>query len=202
MLCVKPTRSFGPAVVAWITGREKDTFQDMWVRWVGPLAGAAVAAGVHGCLGLEGHRPSRPFRVKPNFGQPATVFLFEGRPVTRGCRFKFRAVREERELVSTGNADGDAARYARHFRAPSPIGMTVKSMERSPWKACYPRSGKEPVERKVGNRRGKRWGCLSFPWFTSHVTFLHACTLSPRGTLSSPQHEVMKRVHQSFQLRR
>ena len=34
-------------------------------------------------------------------------------PVIRGCRFKFRAAREERELVSTGNVDGDGARYAR-----------------------------------------------------------------------------------------
>ena len=45
-LSINPTRSFGPAVVAWITGRKKDTFQGMWVFWVGPLAGAAAAAGV------------------------------------------------------------------------------------------------------------------------------------------------------------
>jgi len=48
---INPTRSFGPAVVAWITGRKKDTFQDMWVFWVGPLAGAAAAAGVYKLFG-------------------------------------------------------------------------------------------------------------------------------------------------------
>ena len=73
------------------------------------------------------------FRVQPSFGQPATVLLFEGRRYT-GCVtsfdpsltrrlpvFKFRAAREERELVSMGNVDGDGAKYAWHFRAPSPM---------------------------------------------------------------------------------
>ena len=33
---IYPTRSFGPAVVAWTTGSRKGTFQDMWIsgRWV------------------------------------------------------------------------------------------------------------------------------------------------------------------------
>lgn len=45
---INPTRSFGPALVAACT-RSKgiSTFKDMWVFWLGPLAGAAAAAGVY-----------------------------------------------------------------------------------------------------------------------------------------------------------
>ena len=62
-------------------------------------------------------------------------------PSMRGGRIKFRAFREERVLVSTGNVEGDAVRYAKHSRAPSPmvgfaterwLWITVKSTERSP----------------------------------------------------------------------
>jgi len=43
---INPTRSFGPALVA--AGRAgADTFRDMWVFVLGPLAGGAAAAGVH-----------------------------------------------------------------------------------------------------------------------------------------------------------
>lgn len=44
---INPTRSFGPALVASMTGKEgKARFDDMWVFWVGPLLGAAAASGV------------------------------------------------------------------------------------------------------------------------------------------------------------
>jgi len=42
---INPTRSFGPAVVAEIRS-DKSHFKDMWIFWVGPLAGAALAAGL------------------------------------------------------------------------------------------------------------------------------------------------------------
>jgi len=41
---INPTRSLGPALVAQVRyGKER--FKNMWVFWVGPLAGAALAAG-------------------------------------------------------------------------------------------------------------------------------------------------------------
>jgi len=43
---INPTRSFGPALVAKLRDGA-DTFSDMWVFWVGPLLGAASAAGVY-----------------------------------------------------------------------------------------------------------------------------------------------------------
>jgi len=43
---INPTRSFGPALVAKMRDGA-DTFSDMWVFWVGPLLGAASAAGVY-----------------------------------------------------------------------------------------------------------------------------------------------------------
>jgi len=43
---INPTRSFGPAVVAYVTDRKKDVFADQWVFWLGPLVGAGLAAGV------------------------------------------------------------------------------------------------------------------------------------------------------------
>lgn len=43
---INPTRSFGPAVVATIRGMD-NLFQDMWIFWVGPLVGAALAAGLY-----------------------------------------------------------------------------------------------------------------------------------------------------------
>lgn len=44
---INPTRSFGPALVAKLTKDDSTTFKDMWVFWIGPLAGAAAAAGVY-----------------------------------------------------------------------------------------------------------------------------------------------------------
>lgn len=45
---INPTRSFGPALVAKFTYKEKevDSFGDMWVFWIGPMVGAAAAAVV------------------------------------------------------------------------------------------------------------------------------------------------------------
>merc|ERR1719387_1446250 len=46
---INPTRSFGPAVVARLRYGEKAAkgISDMWVFWVGPLTGAALAAGTY-----------------------------------------------------------------------------------------------------------------------------------------------------------
>mmetsp|Transcript_2598 Transcript_2598/g.8726 ORF Transcript_2598/g.8726 Transcript_2598/m.8726 type:complete len:313 (+) Transcript_2598:162-1100(+) len=41
---INPTRSFGPALVQAFTGAEGNPFRDMWIFWVGPLAGATAAA--------------------------------------------------------------------------------------------------------------------------------------------------------------
>ncbi len=46
---VNPARSFGPAVVAAITGNTAP-LSSLWVFIVGPLAGAAIAAAVYGYL--------------------------------------------------------------------------------------------------------------------------------------------------------
>merc|ERR1719401_2003780 len=44
---INPTRSFGPAVMAKLRyGQEHDSFADMWVFWVGPLFGSALAVCV------------------------------------------------------------------------------------------------------------------------------------------------------------
>merc|ERR1740123_1303637 len=40
---INPTRSFGPALVASCRKNSSDLFQDMWVFWLGPLAGAPNA---------------------------------------------------------------------------------------------------------------------------------------------------------------
>lgn len=48
---INPTRSFGPAVMASFVRKQEGVWKDMPVFWAGPLAGAALAAGVHGCLG-------------------------------------------------------------------------------------------------------------------------------------------------------
>jgi len=43
---INPTRSFGPALIAHIrTAGSVPTFRHMWIFWVGPLVGAALAAG-------------------------------------------------------------------------------------------------------------------------------------------------------------
>jgi len=51
---INPTRSFGPALVATIRNRGKGdgkcTFDDMWIFWLGPLTGAALAVGVYQSL--------------------------------------------------------------------------------------------------------------------------------------------------------
>jgi len=41
---INPTRSFGPALIACCRKNSSDVFQDMWVFWLGPLAGASLAA--------------------------------------------------------------------------------------------------------------------------------------------------------------
>mmetsp|Transcript_964 Transcript_964/g.2726 ORF Transcript_964/g.2726 Transcript_964/m.2726 type:complete len:274 (+) Transcript_964:101-922(+) len=43
---INPTRSFGPALVAQVRyDMARSPFADMWIFWVGPLLGAAIAAG-------------------------------------------------------------------------------------------------------------------------------------------------------------
>jgi glycerol uptake facilitator-like aquaporin len=44
---INPTRSFGPAVVAYANGNE-NVFDDHWLFWVAPLFGAALAVAVRG----------------------------------------------------------------------------------------------------------------------------------------------------------
>uniref|UniRef100_A0A7S1RGC2 Aquaporin n=1 Tax=Alexandrium catenella TaxID=2925 RepID=A0A7S1RGC2_ALECA len=46
---INPTRSFGPALVESLSGGS-NAFRDMWVFWLGPLSGAAVAAGVYALM--------------------------------------------------------------------------------------------------------------------------------------------------------
>jgi len=41
---INPTRSMGPALVAQVR-YGKNTFKDIWIFWLGPLVGAALAAG-------------------------------------------------------------------------------------------------------------------------------------------------------------
>jgi len=41
---INPTRSLGPALIASCRKNSSDVFQDMWVFWLGPLAGASLAA--------------------------------------------------------------------------------------------------------------------------------------------------------------
>merc|ERR1719284_1544675 len=46
---INPTRSFGPAVVASIRACEHQAeggLSDLWVMWLGPLAGGALAAAL------------------------------------------------------------------------------------------------------------------------------------------------------------
>jgi len=47
---INPTRSFGPALVQSMTGAGSGPWKDMWVFWVGPLLGAAAAAGVYALM--------------------------------------------------------------------------------------------------------------------------------------------------------
>jgi MIP family channel proteins len=49
---INPTRSFGPALVSSMRGLKgaKSTFADMWIFWVGPLTGAALAVAVYKAL--------------------------------------------------------------------------------------------------------------------------------------------------------
>jgi len=44
---INPTRSFGPALVQSMAGAGAEPFKDMWIFWVGPLAGSAAAAGLY-----------------------------------------------------------------------------------------------------------------------------------------------------------
>ena len=44
---INPTRTIGPAIVATVANRlppENNVWYDMWVFWIGPLTGAALAA--------------------------------------------------------------------------------------------------------------------------------------------------------------
>merc|ERR1712032_1511957 len=49
---INPTRSIGSAVVATIRGCEdmEKAWKFMWIAWVGPLAGAALAVAVYALL--------------------------------------------------------------------------------------------------------------------------------------------------------
>lgn len=47
---INPTRSTGPAIVASFRYKGKDALSDLWLFWVGPLLGAAAAAGVYNAL--------------------------------------------------------------------------------------------------------------------------------------------------------
>eukprot|EP00416_Gambierdiscus_australes_P024032 CAMPEP_0171072202 /NCGR_PEP_ID=MMETSP0766_2-20121228/10721_1 /TAXON_ID=439317 /ORGANISM="Gambierdiscus australes, Strain CAWD 149" /LENGTH=303 /DNA_ID=CAMNT_0011528771 /DNA_START=82 /DNA_END=993 /DNA_ORIENTATION=+ len=49
---INPTRTFGPALVHSVTGGGMEAFSNMWVFWLGPLAGAAAAAGVYALMAL------------------------------------------------------------------------------------------------------------------------------------------------------
>lgn len=56
---INPTRSFGPAVVAQVRFKDSTSFDDHFVFWLGPLIGAALAAGVY-----------RLFILVPGNGKP------------------------------------------------------------------------------------------------------------------------------------
>mmetsp|Transcript_3443 Transcript_3443/g.7800 ORF Transcript_3443/g.7800 Transcript_3443/m.7800 type:complete len:305 (-) Transcript_3443:72-986(-) len=45
---INPTRTFGPALIDSMHGG--GSFKDMWVFWLGPLAGAAAATGVYALM--------------------------------------------------------------------------------------------------------------------------------------------------------
>ena len=115
----------------------------------------------------------------PSFSQLATVLLFEVKRYTgsvtsfdpshtkllrvmRGRCFKLRVVREDSVLVSTGNIEGDGARYAFGL-PPLMVGlatvrwlwMTVKSTERSPWKAGQSEFRSAIIGAKGRNVEGK-----------------------------------------------
>ena len=55
---VNPARSFGPALVALIAGNP-EPIKVLWIFIVGPLAGAALAAGVHMFLESEAAKESK-----------------------------------------------------------------------------------------------------------------------------------------------
>ena len=55
---VNPARSFGPALVALIAGNP-EPMKVLWIFIVGPLAGAALAAGVHMFLESEAAKESK-----------------------------------------------------------------------------------------------------------------------------------------------
>lgn len=45
---INPTRSFGPALLsACFRNKGLSVFQDMWIFWLGPLVGAAIAVGAY-----------------------------------------------------------------------------------------------------------------------------------------------------------
>jgi MIP family channel proteins len=48
---INPTRSFGPAVVAMLSGNS-GTLKDMWIFWLGPLTGASLAVCAYKVLVL------------------------------------------------------------------------------------------------------------------------------------------------------
>merc|ERR1711974_311432 len=44
---INPTRSTGPALVASMRNGNANLLKDLWIFWVGPLVGAALAVGVY-----------------------------------------------------------------------------------------------------------------------------------------------------------
>mmetsp|Transcript_25978 Transcript_25978/g.60524 ORF Transcript_25978/g.60524 Transcript_25978/m.60524 type:complete len:218 (-) Transcript_25978:72-725(-) len=49
---INPTRTFGPALVHTLSKEGAQAFKDMWVFWLGPLAGATAATGVYALMTL------------------------------------------------------------------------------------------------------------------------------------------------------
>lgn len=72
---INPTRTIGPAIVAAMLNRKtyvaKPVWTNMWVFWVAPLLGAAIAAGIHKVLTFladkiaEEEQPVEPQPVEP-----------------------------------------------------------------------------------------------------------------------------------------
>jgi len=71
---INPTRSFGPAIVSQLRGCSNfkaGGLRDMWVMWVGPLLGAALAAGVK--VFFRPYVPKRAAEVEDELAAEAQV---------------------------------------------------------------------------------------------------------------------------------